>query len=241
MVLKISQRRRYAKRLPKGRKAKLPGELVQIDTLFVNVRPDKPIKHFTAYDPVAKWTFGRVAAQASAQSAKALLDKLVAEAPFVVRGIQVDGGSEFRSVFETKCQARGLELCVLPPNDPTSTDASSAPNRHGDTNSTLPTTCLTASKSCKPSSTPSPTASTTTGPTRPLATEPQQSICKPSASRPARLICCEPGPDLVLLARRRHTRSAAASDDRRPETLGLARAPDRFDRHFSFSPEPIGN
>ncbi len=50
-----------ARRLPKGRKAKAPGELVQIDTLFVNVRPDEAIKHFTAYDPVAKWTIGRVA------------------------------------------------------------------------------------------------------------------------------------------------------------------------------------
>ena len=35
----------------------------------------------------------------------------------------------------------------------------------------------------RPSSTPSPTASTTTGFLRPLATEPQQSISKPSASR----------------------------------------------------------
>src|SRR4051812_20090879 len=28
-----------------------PGELVQIDTLFVNLAPDKAVKHFTAYDP----------------------------------------------------------------------------------------------------------------------------------------------------------------------------------------------
>jgi putative transposase len=116
--LLAAQTQRYAKRLPKGRKAQFPGELVQIDTLFVNVRPDKPIKHFTAYDPVAKWTFGHVASQASAHSAKALLDKLVAEAPFPVRGIQVDGGSEFKSVFEAECQTRGLELFVLPPKRP---------------------------------------------------------------------------------------------------------------------------
>ena len=47
---------RHAKRLPKGMKPIRPGELVQIDTLFVNVAPDKAVKHFTAYDPVAKWT-----------------------------------------------------------------------------------------------------------------------------------------------------------------------------------------
>src|ERR1700724_3947979 len=41
-----------------------------------------------------------------------------AEAPFAVRGIQVDGGAEFKSVFEAECQARGLELFVLPPKRP---------------------------------------------------------------------------------------------------------------------------
>lgn len=116
--IRLTATERYARRLPKGRKAKNPGELVQIDTLFVNIRPDKPIKHFTAYDPVAKWTLGRVAWEASAASAKALLDKLLREAPFPVRGIQVDGGSEFKSVFEEECQARGLELFVLPPKRP---------------------------------------------------------------------------------------------------------------------------
>ncbi len=83
-----------------------PGEVVQIDTLFVNVRPDKPIKHFTAYDPVAKWTVGRVATNASAQSAAALLDKLIAEAPFAIQGIQVDGGSAFRANYEVACEGK---------------------------------------------------------------------------------------------------------------------------------------
>ena len=115
---RLTAEQRYARRLPKGRRASRPGELVQIDTLFVNVRPDKPIKHFTAYDPVAKWTLGRVAGRASAASAKAMLDKLIAEAPFPVRGIQVDGGSEFRAEFETECRTRKLELFVLPPKRP---------------------------------------------------------------------------------------------------------------------------
>lgn len=116
--IRLTQAQRYARRLPKGRKAKTPGELVQIDTLFVNVRPNKAVKHFTAYDPVAKWTLGHVATRASAASASALLDKLIAKAPFTIRGIQVDGGSEFKSVFEDECQRRGLELFVLPPKSP---------------------------------------------------------------------------------------------------------------------------
>ena len=109
---------RYARRLPKGLRPTRPGEMVQVDTLFVNVRPDRAIKHFTAYDPVAKWTFGQVATRASATSAKALLDKLVAEAPFPVTGIQVDGGSEFKAAFEQACEEKGLALYVLPPKRP---------------------------------------------------------------------------------------------------------------------------
>ena len=109
---------RYAQRLAKGRKARAPGELVQIDTLFVNVRPDRAIKHFTAYDPVAKWTVGHVATEASASAARDLLDKLLASAPFTVSGIQVDGGSEFMSVFEDHCRDKRLELVVLPPKRP---------------------------------------------------------------------------------------------------------------------------
>jgi transposase InsO family protein len=37
------------------------------------------------------------------------------EAPFRLRGIQVDDGAEFKWVFEAECQARGLEPLVLPP------------------------------------------------------------------------------------------------------------------------------
>src|SRR5215208_799448 len=94
---------RHAKRLPKGLKPIRPGELVQIDTLFVNVAPDKAVKHFTAYDPVAKWTVALVAGRATARCAAALLDKLIAEVPFRIEGIQVDGGSEFRAEFEDAC------------------------------------------------------------------------------------------------------------------------------------------
>ena len=110
--------RRYAKRLAKGRKAQTPGELVQIDSLFVNLQPGQAIKHFTAYDPVAKWTVAHVATAASAGAASILLDKLLISAPFKVKGIQVDGGSEFMAVFEDRCRDNGLELVVLPPKRP---------------------------------------------------------------------------------------------------------------------------
>ena len=109
---------RYARRLPKGLKPRRPGQLVQIDTLCVNIRPDKSIKHVTAYDPVAKWTIGAVFTRATAACAASLLDKRVAEAPFAIKAIQVDGGSEFKAEFEQACRAKGLDLYVLPPKCP---------------------------------------------------------------------------------------------------------------------------
>ncbi|MGH6820765.1 MAG: hypothetical protein ACREDU_07895, partial [Methylocella sp.] len=52
---------RDARRLPKGRKAKVPGERVEIATLLINIRPDEAIKPIAADDPVAKWTAADVA------------------------------------------------------------------------------------------------------------------------------------------------------------------------------------
>src|ERR1700704_1426551 len=77
---------------------------------------------------------------------------------------------------------------------PISTAASNAPNRPGDMSSTQPTICRIESTNYRPSSTPSPIDSTTTGRMTRLPDKLQQSISKPSAkATPRRLICAEPG------------------------------------------------
>lgn len=111
-------RRPFAVRLPRGVVADRPGSLVQLDTVFVNVAPEKAIKHFTAYDPVAKWTVGKAFNRATAASAAIFLDKLTAEMPFPVTAIQVDGGSEFMAEFEQACANKNIRLYVLPPRSP---------------------------------------------------------------------------------------------------------------------------
>lgn len=111
-------KRRFARRLPRDLAVAEPGGLVQLDTVFVNLTPTKAIKHFTAYDPIAKWTVGKAFNRATAQAAASFLDKLAAEMPFPVKAIQVDGGSEFMAEFETACQAKGIALYVLPPRCP---------------------------------------------------------------------------------------------------------------------------
>jgi len=111
-------RRRHAVRLPKGLKPDRPGGLVQIDTVFITLAPGQAIKHFTAYDPVAKWTVGKAARRATAHAASLFLDKVLAEMPFPVEAIQVDGGSEFKATFEKACKDKGLALYELPPKRP---------------------------------------------------------------------------------------------------------------------------
>ena len=113
-----SAKRRFALRLPRDLQADRPGSLVQLDTVFVNVAPDKAIKHFTAYDPVAKWTVAKAFNRATAASAAIFLDKLLRDMPFKVEAIQVDGGSEFMAEFEQACQDKGVRLYVLPPKCP---------------------------------------------------------------------------------------------------------------------------
>lgn len=115
---KWSAKRRFAERLPKHLKASEPGHIVQIDTVYVTLAPGKHVKHFTAYDPVAKWTVAKAFERANATSAARFLDKIVADMPFPVTAIQVDGGSEFMAEFEESCEARQIKLYVLPPKSP---------------------------------------------------------------------------------------------------------------------------
>lgn len=111
-------RRHYARRLPKGLKPDQPGGIVQIDTVYVQVGPESHIKHFTAYDPVARWTVGKAFRRATAAAAKDFLAKVLADMPFKVEAIQVDGGSEFKAEFEQACKDYGLILYELPPKRP---------------------------------------------------------------------------------------------------------------------------
>jgi len=113
-----SAKRKHAVRLPKGFKSDRPGGVVQIDTVFINLAPGKAIKHFTAYDPVARWTVAQAANRATAAAAKRFLDKVIEQMPFPVQAIQVDGGSEFKAEFEDACQAKRLPLYELPPKCP---------------------------------------------------------------------------------------------------------------------------
>jgi hypothetical protein len=69
-------------------------------------------------DRVSRWAVAMAASRATAASAKRFLDRLIEQAPFPIKAIQVDGGSEFMADFEQACADRSIQLCVLPPRSP---------------------------------------------------------------------------------------------------------------------------
>ena len=108
---------RWARRWKYGTKARLPGELVQIDHMSYT-RDGCTIKEFRALCPVSKFMAARVYSRATAGNAKRFLLDLLDTLPFPLVSIQVDGGSEFMADFENACQELGLPLLVLPPRRP---------------------------------------------------------------------------------------------------------------------------
>jgi transposase InsO family protein len=115
---KSSKSRPYAVRKPKDYSVHRPGDLIQLDTLDVRPLPGTVLKHFTACDVVSRWDVLGVYSRATANTASSFLDTILERMPFAIRAVQVDGGSEFESAFESACEKHGIRLFVLPPRSP---------------------------------------------------------------------------------------------------------------------------
>ena len=123
VVFRVKRRRGmagrpWALRKPKDYAVEKPGDLVQLDTMDLRPAPNVVLKQFTARDMVSRWDVIEVHHRATSTAATLFLDTLQRRLPFPLRALQVDGGSEFASVFETACRQRGLRLFVLPPRSP---------------------------------------------------------------------------------------------------------------------------
>ena len=121
--------RPYAIRKPKEYQAKLPGDLVELDTLDIRPLPGVILKHFSAYDVVSRWNVLGIFSQATAATAARFLDDMEKRTPNKINSIQIDGGSEFQSVFEEECRKRNIRLFVLPPRSPKLNGAVERANR----------------------------------------------------------------------------------------------------------------
>jgi putative transposase len=115
---KYHRLRPYAVRKPRDYVPRVPGDLVQIDTLDIHPVPNKRFKQFTAHDVVSRYAVLELHERATARTATLALEAVLARMPFPVRALQIDGGSEFMAEFEQACQDHGVQLFVLPPRSP---------------------------------------------------------------------------------------------------------------------------
>ena len=111
--------REHAIPRPKGLTASKPGEIVQIDTMYISADNSRGyIFQVNATCRYSKWSCGMVFRSASAENATKLLKKLLKTAPFKIEAIQTDQGSEFRGKFERVCEANQLTFYVNHPHSP---------------------------------------------------------------------------------------------------------------------------
>ena len=110
--------RPHAVRKPKDYVARRPGDLIQVDTVYIRLLPGKEVKHFTFVDVFSRWSVAFLAHDATSHSARRAMAYATERFPFAIRAVQVDRGSEFMSVFEEDLQRRGIPLFELPPHSP---------------------------------------------------------------------------------------------------------------------------
>ena len=116
-------RKRKAVRKPKPyRKAEYPGQKVQVDVKFVPrycVVDGRKYYQYTAVDECTRWTFREMYDEHSTYSSWLFLEKLIEKAPFRIREIQTDNGTEFtnrlmvtKSKHLTMFEQRLMELGI---------------------------------------------------------------------------------------------------------------------------------
>ena len=96
-ALKTKKKKRKRKPKPYQR-ADYPGQKIQLDVKFVPsycVVDGKKYYQYTAVDECTRWTFREMYDEHSTYSSKQFLEKLIEKAPFPIREIQTDNGTEF--------------------------------------------------------------------------------------------------------------------------------------------------
>lgn len=88
-----------AKRKPKPyQRAAYPGQKIQIDVKYVPsycVTDGKRYYQYTAVDECSRWTYREMYEEHSTYSSRDFLEKFIMYAPFPVREVQTDNGTEF--------------------------------------------------------------------------------------------------------------------------------------------------
>jgi putative transposase len=106
-IHEIKPRQSTRKTRRKGFYPRRPGDLVQMDTVSIFTAGVKRYI-FTGLDVSTRFAFAHTYKSNSSANGRDFLEKFLEVAPFTVRNIQTDNGSEFAKYFADYCQRRRL-------------------------------------------------------------------------------------------------------------------------------------
>lgn len=95
---KKPEKGKQKKKLKPYKRADYPGQKIQMDVKYVPsecVVDGKRYYQYTALDECTRWTFREMYEEHSTYSSKDFLEKLLRHAPFPIREVQTDNGTEF--------------------------------------------------------------------------------------------------------------------------------------------------
>ena len=134
-VRELLQQKAQKKKTRQGKpyqRASYPGEKVQVDVKFVPsecVTDGQKYYVYVAVDECSRWAYRQMYNEHSTHSSKLFLEELISKAPFQIRMIQTDNGTEFTKAcldtddgnltsFEVKLQEYGILYHRIRPATP---------------------------------------------------------------------------------------------------------------------------
>ena len=98
----VKVKKKHIRKNKPYQRADYPGQKIQMDVKFVPqycITDGQKYYQFTAKDECTRWTYREMYAEHSTYSAKSFLENLVKKAPFPIRMVQTDNGTEFTNAL----------------------------------------------------------------------------------------------------------------------------------------------
>jgi len=106
------------KRFPKGLRIASAGDIVQMDTKYVNLIGGKRIYQFTALDVLTKRRDLRYYSSLASRNGADFLRYCLKKFPFPIRAVQTDNGSEFLKYFDALSKELNIPHYFIYPRTP---------------------------------------------------------------------------------------------------------------------------
>lgn len=106
---KVSKKKRRSalnpkNRFPKGLKINYEGQMIQIDTKYINITGGQKYYQFTAIDVLSKRRVLRVYPSQSSRNGALFLKECITSFPFPIKAVQTDNGAPFLKEFDKLCR-----------------------------------------------------------------------------------------------------------------------------------------